>query len=409
MIRERAPTRGQSGGAHTNESHESRSVFPIASINRWRSSELIVASLLAVAGCGGELPEWCPASSDVVTSVVDKPVSWNANPKFVELWEAGSAEGKAFVAPSAVSINPKSRVAAVADHVLTSVTFVSADGKTTTRWSKPGKGELELNSPVALDWTSDASLDVLDIGNAKVLRLGAGGTPIGEFPIGRKFRAHLYGVSTALRGSSVVVQQAPESTGTPGEAVVRIVRGRNLGEEVDTVVSGTIQIGRGADVSSVWADAASIPSAAPLANGLVAIGGDIAQFRIVIKAENGRIVRQICVPDAMRLLREDQRSTAGPGKSVAHNSVRIGRIFARSDGAIWVQRNTLSGPELLDHWFGPLGATYDVFAPDGKYRGTVRAPSNTRVADAIGDTVLGLRSDSRASIFLAAFRLEPVK
>jgi hypothetical protein len=74
-----------------------------------------------------------------------------------------------------------------------------------------------------------------------------------------------------------------------------------------------------------------------------------------------------------------------------------------------VQRDRVSGAYLQDRWFGPRGATFDVLDSSGAYLGEVRAPENTRLVAAHGNTVIGLSVDSSFVVSVVGFHMEQNK
>ena len=150
-----------------------------------------------------------------------------------------------------------------------------------------------------------------------------------------------------------------------------------------------------------------VPVAAALGSGVVALAGYTAEYRIRLVDASGTVIRQLCRETEPLPLSPHEIAFADNQKafeSVAHRA-RIGRLFAGADGRLWVQRNRILGANGLERAFGPVGAVFDVFEPDGQYLGEVRAPAEARIAAAHGDLVIGLRVGGLGEVSVVGYRI----
>jgi hypothetical protein len=140
---------------------------------------------------------------------------------------------------------------------------------------------------------------------------------------------------------------------------------------------------------------------------LLAIAGDVPELRIRIVNGAGAVIQQICrQTDALPFSAAESAlaNVLGEAEPIM-SSAQVGRLFTGADGSLWAQRNRAVGPLLADYWFGPLGATFDVFSPKGDYLGELVAPDDTRIVAARGDTVLALRYGKGRGVSVVAYRL----
>jgi hypothetical protein len=184
-----------------------------------------------------------------------------------------------------------------------------------------------------------------------------------------------------------------------------LLRYRGYGAGIDTLLMAAVSVRRGSGFSPGVGPGTSAPTAAPLPDGLLAVAGDIPEFRIRILSADGRVVRVICLVTPALPLSDGERGLVAEGAAVEPEArrARIGRMFSDDAGRIWVQRDRVSGVLVQDRWFGPRGATFEIVDHRGHAIGRVRAPPDTRLAAAHGDQVFGLRTDSRGLVSVVAF------
>lgn len=375
-----------------------------------RSGWSVLAGCL-LAGCGAETPQWCVPLAGATTIVMGQPTMSAIRPLLMQAWEVEDVGGERLRGPSAVAVSPGSGMIAVADHVTTSVTLISRDGKWARRWSRPGRGRGELSHPAAMTWMADGSLAVLDPGNRKILRFDSTGVLIDESFISTTLAAGS-SISWALMRTSDVVRVASRWVrGTDSNQVVdlRVLWSHEYGSVIDTILAESLPLLRGENLSLSVLPGSPIPMVAPWGDSLLAVAGDIAEFRIRVMASDGRVVRQICrVSPPVPFSEPESTVAARLGRTGRpSDAARIGRLFADGDGRIWAQRDRVTGVYLQDRWFGPLGATFDVLDSGGTYLGQVRAPDDTRLAAADGSTVIGFRVDSVGRVSVVSFRVIP--
>lgn len=80
----------------------------------------------------------------------------------------------------------------------------------------------------------------------------------------------------------------------------------------------------------------------------------------------------------------------------------FGSIIMTADGGAWVMRVREPRPEGEP----PQPAQYDVFSPDGRWRGIAEAPPGIRSLDVGDDYLLGVRRDDLGVEFVELYELE---
>jgi hypothetical protein len=307
-----------------------------------------------------------------------------------------------------VAIAARSGAIAIADHVTTSVDFLTAEGVPVARWLGSAEEPGTLSLPDALDWTPEGDLDVLDPVFRKVIRLNGQGRFVGESPLGPALDA-VPDWWVWLRGTDVVGVPTPRLIGTDEwrGLVMPLLRFRNRGSAKDTLLTATVTLEHGSGFSPSVRPGMHVPAAAPLPGGYLVVAGDIPQFRIRTLSPDGKVVRVICHVTAGFPPSDHQDRLAPRGGRTPRRSLlaRVGRLLSDGTGRIWVQRDWVSGALVQDRSFGPLGATFDILGTDGRILGRVRAPADTRIAAAQGDVVIGLRTDNVGMASVVAFQL----
>lgn len=376
------------------------------SVIRHRAVASGFTACVAIA-CSGKPPVWCDAPAGATTIVM---ASSERVLRLRETWEVHPGGEPGLRGPSAVTVDRASGMVAVADHVTTSIDLITSEGTLAWRWIRPGRGAGQLSYPAALDWAADGTLAVLDPDLRKIVRLDSEGHLVAESPLAPSLSGNLPDWWVLLRGSDIIAVTSPPLMSTDPTLAVDmfLVLARNYGAGIDTILTKAVRVAQGGGFSPSVVPGSSVPVAAPLEDGLLAVAGDIAQFRIRVLGPDRRVLRVICrITPALPLSEAELRLAAELGAAEpASTHARIGRLFSDGEGRIWVQRNRVSGVYLQDRWFGPPGATFDVLDRSGRYLGAVQAPDDTRLAGAHGHTVIGLRSDSLGAVSVVAFWLE---
>jgi hypothetical protein len=335
---------------------------------------------------------------------------WRDAPRLTAIWEADWDDDGGLRGPSAVAVARGSGMVAVADHVVHDVTFVSPQGIVLGHWPRQASDSGPLSLPAALDWRSDGTLAVLDPVRQTVLRVDTAGRLAGESRIAPVLAANFPYWWVSLRGADIIGISDPSVVRADiGRMVtVDLLRTTDSGRGLDTVLTKSepaVPDGRASpiDAPGLW-----VPVAAQLRDGRLAVAGDVAQFRIRILGPDGQVIRQLCrITSPSDLPEEDTAHALEPKPAERVPSrVRIGRLFSDHEGRLWAQRDRTSGVFLQDRWFGPPGARFDVLDATGEYLGEVRAPADTRLAAALGNTVIGLREDRTGRVTVVGFRLE---
>jgi hypothetical protein len=356
-------------------------------------------------------PDWCDVTAGAAISNAANDGRWGKAVRLAPLWEVGPAvEVWAVNSPNAVALHPTSGVLAIADHSTSTVTFIGPDGRRLARWGTQGSKAGEIALPHAVDWMRDGRLAVLDPVNAKVVFLDTAGRLLSEQRTDSLRRLGIHEVGTILMEADIIIRRegpdprAGSSDATP-ERQDHILWASNYGATVRAVTTAPVRL------SSVEANTplpgTALPVAAPLEDTLLAVAGDIPELRIRIINRSGRVIREICrVTPPLPLSPAESAAAKRLGQSEsAERRARVGRLLTGVDGRIWAQRNRPTGALLADHWFGPLGAGFDVFTRDGEYLGQITAPGDTRLVAARGDTVVGIRYQNAGAVAVAAYRI----
>ena len=385
-----------------------------------RAFAWIAAGCALAVGCESSSPDWCPDLPGIPTETVTTPTSWNSPPELTEAWAVGGlTEGQEFVMPNAVAIDPNTGHIAVADFRLGNVAVISREGDWLTRLSKPGKGPGEFSVPLALSWTPEGYLTILDGGNSKMLTLRIDGSLVEEGVVDPRFTGMLLGSGMMwafLQNQDIVGQPGPKPVDGAKAADFVVLRAQHLGELVDTIAHAVVQTFQPGPLSPIPVPGHAIPIAASLGDGRIAVAGDVPEYRIRILDRTGKVVQQICRnADPIAF---SARETSGMENAnlpnlqedldraqPAGNLARIGRLVPGADGEFWAQRDRPSPLSLYDRSLGPKGATFDVFDSDGVYRGIVKAPDDVRVVAVTSDLIVGLRSGELGDISVVAYRM----
>jgi hypothetical protein len=373
------------------------------------SRTLLLAILLATA-CRAGPPPWCEAIPGATTIVMDDDARWRDVPRLIEIWEARWDDERGRRGPRAVAVAEGSGMVAVADHVFTNITFISPSGIVLRHWPRQARGSGPLLHPTALDWRPDGTLAVLDRLGRKILRLDTAGHLVDESLLAPALVAHFPDWRVSLRGSDVIGTTSPRivRADTTQMVTMYLLRTTDSGKVLDTVLTKSVPVVPGRGFSPTFVPGSSALVAAHLGDDLLAVAGDVAEFRVRILGPDGQVIRQICRITPPTALSQEETADArelGKGER-APSRARIGRLFSDNESRIWAQRDRASGVFVQDRWFGPLGATFDVLDVTGEYLGEVRAPDDTRLAAAHGNTVIGLRADRAGQVTVVGFRLE---
>jgi hypothetical protein len=97
-----------------------------------------------------------------------------------------------------------------------------------------------------------------------------------------------------------------------------------------------------------------------------------------------------------------------PSHKPAYRDLHVGR-----DGSIWVMLSTAAEP-IPEAELPPRArittqepSVFDVFSPDGRLRGRVALPHNTRIHAVAGNQAWGVQSDSLGVEYAVRMRIEP--
>ena len=151
------------------------------------------------------------------------------------------------------------------------------------------------------------------------------------------------------------------------------------------------------------------------ADGALMLAGEDARYRVKAYDAAGDHVAVICRDAPAEPLSPWERGDSAPedfpsellselrSASRPDTLAAIGRIFLSVEGGLWVQRARPS--LLLGDFLGVPGSEYDIFDPDGRFLGSVRAPDRVTLQGALGDTVFAFATGELDETEIVAYRL----
>lgn len=374
----------------------------------------VISLGLLLPGCQVPISRaWCPPVDGAETLFVDRsPERWRKLPKLEQLWEvSGDEYGTPLGFPRSIAVDSTSGMVALADHVRQAVILLDADGSIRAAF-RPPRGQRQLGLPAALSWDSQNRLAVLDPVYLRMLVLNHQGRLLESRVFGWPDKSQFPFFWSSLTGHTIVGQPNPgpatwDLNWRADFHVVRATLGPSV--EVDTLTTVQVPVAGPGTQPPIPTLGSAVPVATPLDERTVAVSGEIPQLRIRIFDSERGIVRQICQEAvALPLSLREEEFAIKEGLTLPENSqtlATVGRLFTSADGRLWVQRDRGWHGDLPDRWFGPRGATFDVFEPGGRYVGRVAGPPNGRVAQALGDTIYVIRDVPGQRVSLLAYLL----
>lgn len=362
-------------------------------------------------------------SPDVRATMSSGPGAWEQagiTPRLEELWRAGGLrEGEELAYPAGLAVSGAGRVA-VTDFSLSEVVVIEPDG----RWSGPvvrrGQGPGELATPVASTWDAAGNLVIFDLTAAKVLFHGETGPARDDLPVPREMPAAILLAGelpwVAVQPDGGIVIQPPlrrgadEATEDRTFALLRYPAGSAA---PDTI--GRSILPASADVQGYPAPGWFRLAPAVGADGALMLAGEDARYRVKAYDAAGDHVAVICRDAPAEPLSPWERGDSAPedfpsellselrSASRPDTLAAIGRIFLSVEGGLWVQRARPS--LLLGDFLGVPGSEYDIFDPDGRFLGSVRAPDRVTLQGALGDTVFAFATGELDETEIVAYRL----
>lgn len=365
--------------------------------------------MVVLCGCGldDQVPGWCVAPGSPTVALASGP---DVPLTLQEVWRRGGlVEGEELGTPGEPAIDLDGRVAFF-DRVIGEVVLIDADRRWHGAVMRYGEGPGEVGLPVSVQWATDGTLMVLDWGRRQISRVDVSsgqnyegvGVPDRLFSwISAAGEAQQRWARLGPGGEVLLAPRRPSEV--DGEFRVQIeLYGPGESEPV-TLVDQPLE-----SLSEDWrvraAPGVPIPLSAPGPAGVVALAGDIPNYRVSILGSDQSADVLVCrLVEGLPLTRAEVGDTifppeiTGPGRdgreslALALRSAEvpgppavIGRMFFGSTGRLWVQRER---PDGFDFGTPLRGGLYDVFSSEGRYEGTVRAPA--------GATIFG---ESRAEV-----------
>lgn len=393
-----------------------------------RCSLGLVAVVLAISACGGtETPGVCRGVDESRTVVSEGPGQWERqerSPELVELWRAGGLkEGQGMTLPVGIAAAPDGRIA-IPDFQPGQTFLVGPDGTWRGSWTGQGQGPAEVLRPVAARWSDDGRLAVFDIQGSKVVWLEGPGKAVDQQNLDADFTSPVM-ASGSLRWAAVGpdgtawLRTGPRSLAGGARAVDVVTRLRASAEMPDTVLRDTVPT-----VAAKGRFARTILPGAP--RPVATVGPDGALWlvdsdgRYILYRQGGsedQAIPFLCRETTPLRLSARERAEEGVGgEEELAAAIRgapepdrlasTGELLVGEDGRIWVQRKRPT-PFGRDALYGPPGGQWDVFAGDGSYLGSVKAPSGARLQAAAGDTVWAFEIGELDEVRVVAYEVRP--
>jgi len=297
------------------------------------------------------------------------------------------------------------------------------------RWlgplTRPGSGPGEIGLTGAAAWTEDGHLTVLDIAGGKVVFFDLSNpAPAGLLREGRLDPTTLASImrggqvaGLALHPDGTTYFQTSVAHPDVKEVTQTLLRLAPDGAPPDTLATATTT-----SLGGDWAPAQNIVAGgfprlimAVAPDGRVAVAGQglLYEIRIVslaseeetwCRAAPGLPIR---ADERGKGLDADNPFTAAIDDSPAPEALApIGRLLFGRQGRLWVERDRPSPANPLEFQVGRPGSLYDVFDPEGRYMGEVRAPERARIVAASGDRVWAFEAGEFDVTWVVAYRLE---
>lgn len=382
---------------------------------------------------GAPAVAWCeadPYGAEVALTPADDEGAWAeqgvGSPNFVELWRAGGLnEGEELAFPLNASVSMDGRLA-IADWQLGNLTIVERDGRWIGDWAPRGQGPGELARPAAALWIAESdTVVVFDIDNGRVVFLSDGRPVRPHVLVDPGFLAPILisgevgwvGVTPVGGVLIAPVPTAPADSETADAAAVILLQ-RAQESEVDTLVTVAAPTMRARPpYGTARAPGWPLPLAALGGDGSIAVGGMDGRYRILRLEDSGDTTGVICRDTGALPFSERERHADGDDDYVdaleeaiaavprPDSLAQFGRLFLSAEGNLWVQRERPSALRFGESYHGVPGAVYDVFDPDGRYQGEVRAPENARLQAALGDTVWAYEIGELDETWVVAYEL----
>lgn len=409
-----------------------------------RSTAVGLACLgVVVASCTMDEPAsrtaaWCeadpgPSGADVALTPADNEGAWAreglGSPSFVELWRAGGLnEGEELAFPLNASVSHAGRLA-IADWQLGNLSIVERDGRWVGDWAPRGQGPGELARPAAVRWIGATdTVTVFDIDNARVAFF-SGGEPVrGPTRVDANFLLPIV-ASGSVRWVGVTPTGAvliaptpvPEAVSPRSEyetALAPILLQEPGATRVDTLAVASLPtLPDRPPFGGITVPGWPMPVAAVGNDGSIVVGGVDARYRVLRFDSSGGDKLAVCREAPALAFSDREQRADGDDENVEilegmiaearrpDSLAPFGRLFLSAEGNLWVQRERPSALRFRESYHGVPGALYDVFDPDGRYLGEVRAPENARLQAALGDTVWAYEIGELDETWVVAYEL----
>lgn len=386
---------------------------------------LIIAALLGTAACAEAATPVCEPLVPDVPVATNADAEIRADIELVELWRrGGTAEGEVLGLPMTIVPAPGGRIA-IPDFQLGEVIVIAADGTWRGAITRAGDGPGEVRVPLAVAWSPDHVLNVLDVGNGGIVRLREDGsqavedTPLdAAFAAGILARGELDGAMMHGPDAPIVLTRIDErrADGSFTDRTRSVaLRLDNTTARVDTLVSATIPLvfvpGWGDVAAPVWPRAV-----AGVADTLLATAAADGSYRVLLHDAAGRPVRQVCrAVEPLPVSDAEVGETTDPSQAALVEALRmaprpdrpasIGRLIVAQDGGIWIERERPGMGSMNERLWGVAGAALDIFDPAGRYIGTIEQPARTRIQAVSGDVAWAFEVGELDEIEVVAYRI----
>lgn len=362
----------------------------------------VTASIFLVSSCSAEPEVTCEIDDpqgpyvEIVAKELEQTDQWVVQ----ELWRAGGLrDGSQLTFPTSGRVGQNGTFA-VADFQVGEVWRFGPDGQWIGSIGARGQGPGELLNPLAVAWTDENEMLVLDAGNQRLERYDVDGVALETLslpddllgPVSASGQVGWYG----LTGDGTAFIELPSTVGDDGAGRVVFARGGPGDEE------------RQITWESVYPESQvpgyNRPSLPEWPRSLLATGRSgwvlapkSSRYELVVHDLTNQLRLHICVSDAEFFGQppigdEEAIDPAVPGVDELHappDSALFSRIVVDGSGRIWVERDLPRVGMGFDELYGVPGARLDVISWEGEFLGRVKLPEGVRFQDAQGDSIWG--------------------
>jgi hypothetical protein len=337
-----------------------------------------------------------------------------------ELWRAaGLREGANLTLPTSARVS-RDGTLAVPDFALGTVWLFGSDGEWLGSAGVRGQGPGELVAPIAVGWSDDDQLFVLDAGQMKMERFDlSNGTSVTlsipsdlMAPVASAGEVGWFGI----RGDGMAFLEFPIRTSDAPSVAVRFARAGPGDKEVQTAWQ--------TDYPLATAPGYNRPSRPEWPRTLIGVGREVwvvaprsSRYELLIYDRSESPRTHLCVGDREVFGQGHERLTDVDTDRVREvealpasgEAALFSRVVVDADDRIWVERTLPRSGAPWDALYGTPGALLDLLSSEGEFIGRLRMPEGLRFQDARGDTLWAFHIGHLQEIEVVSSRLVGVQ